>query len=783
MIKRVILRNWKSHLESILEFPKGVNIILGINGSGKSSLFDAICFGLYGTTPDLQSKKVKLDDLIMRKPYQKNEAEVIVEFECDGNIYTVKRNIKSGRGTVAELRENGKLIEIQSSQRVNEIIEERLKTSFDLFSKIIYSKQNSLDYFLNLSPSERKKKIDEILMIENFEKARIASNTLITRLEERILEKERFIKILDIEKIIKEGEEKKKEISEIEDWLTPIKNKLIETSTRRIFLEEEYSKNKKIKEHLEILKKEEASLSSLIFQLSEDLKNLSMRCKNVDRNSVIKELEKIKKENKELEKYTNDLKVSIEKKTNKKLEILSSLNLATKKIEEMEERLKEIIKIEEEIRKTEERLNQKIIEEEEKSLIEMKSMVSTLTTNILKLEENIKKLEEVENKCPVCDSKITEEKKKYLIEKRKEEIEKWKEEIENLRNKIREKEEKIKKLKEELRFLDVLKLKMGEKENLEKEIEFYKNQEIIEKDNLATLEKELEEIKKELEEKEKMLKDYIVKKSELELLLNQIIEYEEKNEKLEEINKKYKIVKEEIKNLESQLSLVSLEKIEEELMKTIVVEKELAIEIKNKEELKQRIVKELEEIEKKIQTFEKEKKEVERLKKIVEDLKIFREALKVTQEKLREEFVQAINSYMNLIWSNLYPYKDFVTIELKIENGDYTLQLQERSGRWINVEGIVSGGERSLAALSLRIAFSLVLAPQMRILILDEPTHNLDSNSVEELAKVLRESVSEFLDQVFIITHDEKLENAVTGKIYRFERKKETDEFTRIIEI
>jgi len=71
----------------------------------------------------------------------------------------------------------------------------------------------------------------------------------------------------------------------------------------------------------------------------------------------------------------------------------------------------------------------------------------------------------------------------------------------------------------------------------------------------------------------------------------------------------------------------------------------------------------------------------------------------------------------------------------------------------------------------LRIAFALVLAPQLRWLVLDEPTHNLDSKSVSELARVLRDKISEFVDQVFIITHDHTLENAVSGYLYKFEKK------------
>jgi len=45
----------------------------------------------------------------------------------------------------------------------------------------------------------------------------------------------------------------------------------------------------------------------------------------------------------------------------------------------------------------------------------------------------------------------------------------------------------------------------------------------------------------------------------------------------------------------------------------------------------------------------------------------------------------------------------------------------------------------------------------------------------------LRERISEFMDQCFIITHDEALEEAVTGNAYRFERDKGKDEATKVI--
>jgi DNA repair exonuclease SbcCD ATPase subunit len=181
--------------------------------------------------------------------------------------------------------------------------------------------------------------------------------------------------------------------------------------------------------------------------------------------------------------------------------------------------------------------------------------------------------------------------------------------------------------------------------------------------------------------------------------------------------------------------------------------------------------------------IEAQKKEILKLEKLIKELKIFEKALEKTQVQLRKEFIDTVNYTMNDIWPNIYPYDDFTRITLNIEGGDYVLQLGDRMGRMGNVDGIASGGERSIASLTLRIALSLVLAPQLKWLVLDEPTHNLDSKAIEDLAQTLKTRVGDFVDQIFLITHEEKLEEAVTGNLYRLERDKEKDGVTKTIKV
>ena len=88
MISKISLLNWRSHSKSEVEFDRGTNALIGKMGSGKSSIMNAICFGLFGTFPDLQTRKVKLDDLIMDKPRIEDESHIIVNFVIDGKEYS-----------------------------------------------------------------------------------------------------------------------------------------------------------------------------------------------------------------------------------------------------------------------------------------------------------------------------------------------------------------------------------------------------------------------------------------------------------------------------------------------------------------------------------------------------------------------------------------------------------------------------------------------------------------------------------------------------------------------
>src|SRR5210317_149888 len=67
--------------------------ISGANGSGKSSLLDAITWSLFGQARTRDDAVINL---------QAESAEVTLEFEYEGNRYRVKRAKSSGKTTLVE---------------------------------------------------------------------------------------------------------------------------------------------------------------------------------------------------------------------------------------------------------------------------------------------------------------------------------------------------------------------------------------------------------------------------------------------------------------------------------------------------------------------------------------------------------------------------------------------------------------------------------------------------------------------------------------------------------
>ncbi len=143
---------------------KGLFLISGDTGAGKTTIFDAICFALYGET----SGKFR-DTKNLRSEYAKESTETYVEFHFShqGRNYSVKRQPeyerKKQRGTgVTSVKENAVLQcgdgrPIEGKKQVDEAIKELLHIDEKQFKQIAMIAQGEFWTLLNAKTDDRTK--------------------------------------------------------------------------------------------------------------------------------------------------------------------------------------------------------------------------------------------------------------------------------------------------------------------------------------------------------------------------------------------------------------------------------------------------------------------------------------------------------------------------------------------------------------------------------------------------------------------------------------------------
>ncbi len=136
-------------------------LVVGENGSGKSTMLDALCFALFGK-PFRSINKPQLVNSI-------NGKDCVVEVTLDTNNknYRIVRGIKPN---VFEIYCNGELINQEAASRdYQELLEKYiLKLNYKSFTQIVILGSASFTPFMQLSASDRRAIIEDLLDIQIF---------------------------------------------------------------------------------------------------------------------------------------------------------------------------------------------------------------------------------------------------------------------------------------------------------------------------------------------------------------------------------------------------------------------------------------------------------------------------------------------------------------------------------------------------------------------------------------------------------------------------------------
>jgi DNA repair protein SbcC/Rad50 len=767
VITSIELKNWKTHKSTRMQFSQGANVIIGVMGAGKSSIMDAISFALFGTFPALNHKRASLANLIMSRPTKELRAEIILEFTAKGGKYKVIRKIEGDSGSTAFLEKEGKYVQTQA-ERVNEEISRLLGIDYDTFSRAVYAEQNRLDYFLDLRKGERKNQIDMMLGLDRFATAEENTTSLINNIrgliadEEETLSKTDSAGLKDKLAIINEEISKARE----ETKLLQVESKVRAESSAKLTAEVEEAKRKyaaklKLSTQLTQLETKEKTLKEEIAKIA---------ALSIDEEAVLKGKESIQKR---LEEAT--LKLDSIKKEER--ELTRSISGIEERIRGLEKELKEKEKLLSITKGKDKAEFERKIKEENGLLEKMLEKAASSKSSRSEAEKFQEELAEHIGKCPVCERELDELMRKSILQSKSELIERLKKEIAESEASISKKKGSILELNDEHKRLSVASERLMGYADVEAKLDTdrSKREELAKKvvtisESVKAAESSKEKISTEMNEIKGKEESLIRKKG-----------YESQ---ILQMGSELITIKKELK--ENDMDEKRLYGLQEILSKESSRLKEIRAKIDGAEKYSKSLEGQADGIVREMATINAIRERLEKRRKMLENLNKFKSALVDAGAALRNRLVLSINQLMHGIWRDIYPYRDYEDLRLSAKKDDYILEASARSPEglvWLPVDSVASGGERSIACLSMRIALSMVVVPNLKWIILDEPTHNIDNNGIEKLVNVISDLLPKIVEQIFIITHEDRLKQIPTAKIYQLERNKEESGATEVLEI
>ena len=164
--KRVRYKNFLSTGQQFIEIQldrSSKTLVVGENGAGKSTMLDALCFGLFQRA----FRNIKKDQMV--NSINEKDCVVEVEFAIGQNEYKIIRGIKPN---IFEIWCNDVMLNQDAAVRdyQKHLEQTILKLNFRSFTQVVILGNASFVPFMQLRPEYRRQVVEEILDIEIFSK-------------------------------------------------------------------------------------------------------------------------------------------------------------------------------------------------------------------------------------------------------------------------------------------------------------------------------------------------------------------------------------------------------------------------------------------------------------------------------------------------------------------------------------------------------------------------------------------------------------------------------------
>ncbi|MEM3539111.1 MAG: SMC family ATPase [Nitrososphaerales archaeon] len=789
-----------------LNLSKGVNILYGPNGVGKSSILQSIEWCITGNVSYLTASDFKREDAIVNlfNPKKKGEVSLILKDEAGRTIIITRRRRmakSTTRGTSdLEVNIDGKVLINEEAQNA---LTKILGITPEDFPKAIYLHQEAIRDIVTMDPEERSRTIDKLLgtiEIRDLSEALDVKRTILSakkRLQTRI-------DTLERDKI---------------QFVTRMKERL--SSQKAMLMSKGYKVSELSIENLTILTEDIIEdIMSTADQLEAPKPTI---VKPEPSTKVIGEiLSQMDKIITELDRFRSNAYRAQEERRLRLENLKNQYNQAESELEEFRSYTPESLLSEKK------GVDSQIVQFDSR-IKELRNILTGLTTSKAKLEASTKLLSSYETRLKEIEQKYGDEKRHLdlIQEKDQKQI--------NLAKKIEKFATYDKLINLALQYIDEVKPKecpvCGQSidyssilEKLAREVKVHVSAEMNKlKSEQGEIRKEISEIKESLEEYRRVKNLLTSERTKLESVTREIEGIiKEKIEPKFEIDSKINSINQQLLSIENQRStlvtksaelgqkydvlmrrLRRLKEVQNNMQQEIgssLIGKELLNIIENeidKSKEKAKFYESTAQIDaiigritkvKEIQGYLKDKEEVEQLEqelpqitKLVEDMKRRIDELTMLEnslESIRQVALQyekdvvlttlqslrdSINRYYNSIKG--HPY--FSKLQLEIEREEPLLYavkaIGEDSAYSTYVPTRFSNAQMNIVALSLFLANNEKLAGNLPLLIFDDPSQNLDAIHMKAFANLLKNLTEN--RQIILATQDENLKNEVSSSI------------------